>query len=52
MIYRWGAVMKLVVATIYSNFTTEVLHHEGMKQADTYIAGPVGEKCVLRFRRV
>ncbi len=46
--------MKLVVAAVYSNFTTEVADaaEEDMEQVDFYIAGPVGGKCVLRFRRV
>ena len=47
-----GAGMKLVIAAVYSNFRTEVTHHEGMQQTDTYIAVPAGGKCVLRFRRV
>lgn len=48
--------MKMVVAAIYSDFVTEVVKSEGgemdMRQADEYIAGPVGGRCVLRFRRV
>ena len=47
-----GAEMKLVVAAVYSNFTTETADDGDMEQTDTYIAGPVGEKCVLRFKRV
>ena len=48
----WMAEMKLVVATIYSCYTTEVVDHAGMEQADTFISGPVGGKLVLRFKRV
>ena len=44
--------MKLVVAAVYTNWTTEIVHGGGMEQADTFISGPVGEKCVLRFKRV
>ncbi|KAL8824836.1 MAG: hypothetical protein Q9191_004791 [Dirinaria sp. TL-2023a] len=44
--------MKLVAATIYSNFTTEIVDDEGMEQTDEFISGPVGEKLVLRFKRV
>lgn len=46
------AEMKLVVAAIYTNFRTEVVDGEGMEQVDSYVAGPVGGKCVLRFKRV
>ena len=46
------AEMKLVVAANYTNFTTEVVDAEEMEQVDTYVAGPVGGKCVLRFKRV
>ena len=44
--------MKLVVAAVYTNYTTEIVDDEGMEQADTYISGPVGEKCVLRFKHI
>ena len=41
-----------MAAAIYTNFKTEVVDGEGMEQVDTYVAGPVGGKCVLRFKRV
>lgn len=44
--------MKLVIAAIYSNFTTEIVDAEGIEQSDEFISRPVGEKLVLRFRRV
>lgn len=44
--------MKLVIAAIYTNYTTEIVNGEGMEQTDTFISGPVGGKCVLRFRHV
>lgn len=47
-----GAEMKLVVAAVYTNYTTEIVQDEGMEQADTFISGPVGGKLVLRFKRV
>ena len=44
--------MKLIVAAIYTNFTTEVVDDEGMEQADMYTAGPVGNHLLLRFEKV
>ncbi|KAF2115007.1 cytochrome P450 [Lophiotrema nucula] len=44
--------MKHAIAAIYSNFTTEVVDAEGIEQAEGFTAGPVGDKLVLRFRRV
>ena len=44
-----GVEMKLVVAAVYTTFRTEIVDGGGMEQADTFVAGPVGGKCVLRF---
>ena len=44
--------MKLVVAALYTNYVTEIVDDEGMEQADTFVAGPVGGKLVLRFTLV
>ncbi len=44
--------MKLVVAAVYTNYTTEIVDAEGIEQADTFISGPIGEKLVLRFKKV
>lgn len=44
--------MKLVVAAVYTKFTTEIVDDEGIEQADSYISGPIGGKCVLRFKPV
>lgn len=44
--------LKLSIAAIYSNFETEVVDDEGIEQEDAFVAGPVGEKLVLRFRIV
>lgn len=49
---NFGLEMKLVIAAIYTNYVTEIVDDEGMEQADTFIAGPVGGKLVLRFKRV
>ena len=44
--------MKLLITTLYTNFTTEIVDDEGIEQADTYISGPVGDKLVLKFKPV
>jgi len=44
--------LKLVIATIYTNYTTEIVDDEGIEQTDTFVAGPVGEKLILRFTHV
>lgn len=49
---NFGLEMKLVIAAIYTNYVTEIVDDEGMEQADTFIAGPVGGKLVLRLKRV
>jgi len=46
------AEMKLVIAAIYTNFETEIVDAEGIEQTDAFISGPVGEKLVLRFKKV
>lgn len=48
-------VLKAIVATIYSNFETDVVDDGGsgaMEQEDAFLAGPVGEKLTLRFRAI
>lgn len=42
--------LKLSIAAIYSNFETAIVDDEGIEQEDAFLAGPVGEKLVLRFR--
>jgi hypothetical protein len=42
--------MKLIIATMYSAYTTEVVEDADMQQEDQFLAGPVGEKLVLRFQ--
>ena len=44
--------MKLFIAAVYTNYTTEIVHGDGMEQEDAFVAGPVGGKCVLRFKHV
>jgi len=44
--------MKIVISTIYTNFETSIVDDEGIEQEDVFLAGPVGEKLVLRFHPV
>ncbi|RDW88997.1 hypothetical protein BP6252_01029 [Coleophoma cylindrospora] len=44
--------MKLVIAAIYTNFTTHIVDDEGIEQADGYTSGPTSNKLVLRFEEV
>lgn len=44
--------IKHAVAAIYTNFSTELVDADGIEQADGFIPSPMGEKLVLRFRRV
>ncbi len=46
------AALKLVIAAIYTNYTTEIVDDEGMEQIDSFIAGPIGEKLILKFKKV
>ena len=41
--------MKVVVAAIYTNYTTYVIDDEGIEQMDTMVARPAGEKLILGF---
>ncbi|KAK5114229.1 hypothetical protein LTR85_010294 [Meristemomyces frigidus] len=45
-------IIKLMIAAIYTNYTTTVIDDEGIEQSDSYISGPVGNRLVLRFCRV
>jgi hypothetical protein len=42
--------MKVLVAAIYTNYTTYVIDDEGIEQVDAMIAGPVAEKLILGFK--
>ncbi len=44
--------MKLIIAAIYTNFTTHIVDDEGIEQVDAYTAGPRGNKLVLSFAHV
>lgn len=44
--------IKLIVAAIYSNFTTHIVDDEGMEQADGYTVGPVSGRLYLKFEEL
>ena len=44
--------IKAMAATIYSEFETHVVDDSGMEQIDGILAGPVGDKLLLKFRYV
>ena len=45
-------VMKILIAAIYTNYTTSIVDDEGMEQRDTFIGHPIGEKLVLKVSPV
>lgn len=47
-----GLEIKLVIAAIYTNYTTKVIDDEGIEQDDGYTVGPIGNKLILRFEKV
>ncbi|KAL9612972.1 MAG: hypothetical protein Q9167_002449 [Letrouitia subvulpina] len=44
--------MKLIVASVYSNFRTSIVDDSGIEQMDAYTAAPRGKTLVLKFERV
>jgi len=45
--------MKLIVAAIYSNYTTHVVDDDGLaEQSDGYTSRPAKERLLLRFERI
>ena len=44
--------MKLIVATIYSLYTTDIVDEGNMAQSEKFLAPPGGDKLVLRFTPV
>jgi len=45
------AALKLAIAGVYSNYTSEIVDAEGIEQAEGFSAGPVGGKLLLQYRR-
>lgn len=46
------AELKLIVAGIYTNYTTKIVDDRDIEQPDAYTAGPKGNKLILRFDRL
>ena len=44
--------MKLVIAAVYTNYTTRVVDDARIEQQDAYTAMPRGMKLLLSFQRV
>lgn len=44
--------MKLIVASIYTNFTTHIVNDDGIEQMDGYTCGPKSNRLFLRFEKV
>ncbi|PGH19851.1 hypothetical protein AJ80_03768 [Polytolypa hystricis UAMH7299] len=44
--------MKLVVAALYSNFTTEIVDDEGIEAIDAYTIRPESNRLILRFKHL
>lgn len=42
--------IKLLVAAIYSNWTTEIVDDQGIEEIDAYTTRPKSNRLVLRFR--
>jgi hypothetical protein len=40
----------LIIAAIYTDFETSIVDDEGIEQEDAFLAGPVGDKLVLKFK--
>jgi cytochrome P450 len=45
-------VLKLLLASVYTNFTTSILEDDGMEHRDEMMASPVGDKLILAFNSV
>ena len=45
-------VLKILLASIYMNYTTTIIDDEGIQHIDDMIAAPVGDKLIVRFSRV
>jgi unspecific monooxygenase len=44
--------IKLLVAAIYSNWTTEIVDDEGIEEIDAYTTKPRSNRLILRFKHV
>lgn len=44
--------IKLLLASIYTNFTTTIVDDDGIEQMDDLLGAPVGDKLILGLNRV
>jgi hypothetical protein len=44
--------LKLVVAAIYTNFTSHIVNDDGIEQMDGYTCTPKSNRLYLRFEQV
>jgi hypothetical protein len=49
---KYKSELKLVVAAIYTNYTTEILDDEGIGMIDGYSAGPAARRILMQFKKV
>ncbi|KAF2008616.1 cytochrome P450 [Aaosphaeria arxii CBS 175.79] len=45
-------VLKFIIDAIYSRYETEIVEDDNMQQEDRFLAGPVSEKLVLKFKHL
>ena len=43
--------MKLILAAIYTNYTTKIIDDEGIEQLEGWFVGPRSNKLMLQFER-
>jgi hypothetical protein len=43
--------MKLIIGSIYTNYTTYVVNDDGIEQLDGMVAAPAAEQLILGFKR-
>ena len=43
--------MKLLLAAIYTNYTTSIIDDTGIEMIDAYVSGPKGNQLTLRFEK-
>ena len=44
--------MKLIIAAVYTNYTTTIAEESDMRQADGFVGWPLGNKLILSFQHV
>jgi unspecific monooxygenase len=44
--------MLVLLAAVYTNYSSHIVDAEGIEPVDEFIAGPRGGKLILRFEKV